>query len=39
VLCQLAVDRIEHAFAGAGLDQPFLERSDRRAVRNLAGVD
>lgn len=35
---KLTVDRIEHALAHAGLDQPLLERPDRRAVWNLAGV-
>jgi hypothetical protein len=35
---QLAVDRLEHGLAGAGLDQAFLEGPDRDAVRNLAAA-
>ena len=38
MLCQLPVDGIEHALAGAGCDQPFLDRPDRRALGNLAGI-
>lgn len=33
---QLAIDRIENALAGAGLDQALLESPDRRSVRDLA---
>ena len=36
MLGQLAVDGIEHAFAGARLDQPLLEDPDGCAVRDLA---
>lgn len=35
---QLAVDRVKHGLAGAGLDQAFLEVPDRGTVRNLAAV-
>ena len=33
---QLAINGIEHALAGAGLDQALLEGPDRRPVRDLA---
>lgn len=38
VLGQLAIDSLEYAFAGARLDQAFLESPDCGAVGDLAGV-
>lgn len=35
---QLAVDRVKHGFAGAGLNQAFLEVPDGGAIGNLAAV-
>jgi hypothetical protein len=33
---QLAIDRFENAFAGAGLDQALPESPDRHPIRDLA---
>lgn len=38
VLGELAINRVKDTFAGARLDQPFLENPDCRPVRNLATV-